>query len=120
MERFNGFVAKDIDEDFGRGEAVYDIYSGDPNLTTTNPCLGTIEKPPFFALPVHMGTLGTKGGPRTNANGQVLHIFGHAIEGLYAAGNVMAGVSGPGYDGGGITIGMGMTWGYIAAKHACG
>ncbi len=120
VERFNGFVAKDIDEDFGRGEAVYDIYSGDPNLTTTNPCLGTIEKPPFFALPVHMGTLGTKGGPRTNANGQVLHIFGHAIEGLYAAGNVMAGVSGPGYDGGGITIGMGMTWGYIAAKHACG
>ena len=119
VERFNGFVKKDVDDDFGRGEGAYDIYSGDPNLKTTNPCLGTIENPPFFALPVHMGTLGTKGGPRTNANGQVLHIFGHAIEGLYAAGNVMAGVSGPGYDGGGITIGMGMTWGYIGAKHAC-
>ena len=119
VQRFNGFVKEDVDLDFGRGEAEYDKYSGDPTLES-NPCLGTIEKPPFFALPVHLGTLGTKGGPRTNANGQVLHVFGHPIEGLYAAGNVMAGVSGPGYDGGGITIGLGMTWGYIAAKHACG
>ncbi len=119
IERFNGFVEDGIDRDFGRGQTVYDRYSGDPTLES-NLCLGTIEKPPFFALPVHMGTLGTKGGPKTNANGQVLHIFGHPIEGLYAAGNVMAGVSGPGYDGGGITIGLGMTWGYIAAKHACG
>lgn len=117
VQRFNGFVKEGVDPDFGRGETAYDRYSGDPTLEP-NPCLGTIEKPPFYALPVHLGTLGTKGGPRTNANGQVLHIFGHPIEGLYAAGNVMAGVSGPGYDGGGITIGLGMTWGYIAAKHA--
>jgi len=119
VQRFNGFVKEGIDHNFGRGETAYDRYSGDPTLKS-NPCLGTIEKPPFYALPVHLGTLGTKGGPKTNANGQVLHIFGHPIEGLYAAGNVMAGVSGPGYDGGGITIGLGMTWGYIAAKHACG
>lgn len=119
VERFNAFVNAGFDRDFGRGETAYDRYSGDPTLDA-NPCLGTIEKPPFYALPVHLGALGTKGGPRTNANGQVLHIFGHPVEGLYAAGNVMAGVSGPGYDGGGITIGLGMTWGYIAAKHACG
>jgi len=119
IKRFNEFVKQDVDEDFKRGEGAYERYCGDPTLET-NPCLGTIEKPPFFALPAHLGTLGTKGGPRTNANGQVLNISGQSFEGLYAAGNVMAGVSGPGYDGGGITIGLGMTWGYIAAKHACG
>ena len=118
VERFNDFTRKGVDLDFGRGEGEYEKYSGDPTIVDANPCLGTIEKPPYYALPVHLGTLGTKGGPRTNANGQVLHIFGHPIEGLYAAGNVMAGVSGPGYDGGGITIGLGMTFGYIAAKHA--
>ncbi|MBM3133386.1 MAG: FAD-dependent oxidoreductase [Chloroflexi bacterium] len=117
VERFNKFAVSGVDPDFGRGETAYDRYCGDPSHKP-NPCLGTIEKPPFYALPVHLGCLGTKGGPRTNANGQVLHVFGHAIEGLYAVGNAMAGVSGPGYCGGGCTIGLGMTWGYIAAKHA--
>ncbi len=86
--------------------------------------MGTIEEPPFYALPVYQGTLGTKGGPRTNASGQVLNVRGTVIPGLYAAGNVMAGVAGPGYHGGGATIGLGMTWGYIcginAAKEAMG
>ena len=36
------------------------------------------------------------------------------IPGLYAAGNVMAGVTGPGYPGAGATIGAGMTFGYLA------
>ncbi|MBM3133303.1 MAG: FAD-binding protein, partial [Chloroflexi bacterium] len=55
-----------------------------------------------------------------NTSGQVMHISGKPIEGLYAAGNVMAGVTGPGYGGAGGTIGPGMTWGYIAARHAAG
>jgi len=119
VDRFNGFAREGVDPDFNRGGTAYDRYCGDPR-NQPNPCLGTIEQPPFYALPVYIGTIGTKGGPRTNADGQVLNAFGEAIEGLYAAGNVMASVSGPAYGGGGFTIGLAMTWGYIAAKHAAG
>jgi succinate dehydrogenase/fumarate reductase flavoprotein subunit len=117
VERFNQFARTGVDEDFKRGQSYYDVANADPNQTPC-PCLGTIEKSPFHALPVYPGTLGTKGGPVVNANGEVMHISGRVIRGLYAAGNVMAGVTGPGYGGAGGTIGPGMTWGYIAAKHA--
>lgn len=117
IEHFNQYAREGIDPDFRRGQSYYDQAVADPT-NTPNPCLGTIEKPPFYALPVYPGALGTKGGPAVNTNGQVLHVSGNAIEGLYAAGNVMAGVTGPGYGGAGGTIGPGMTWGYIAARHA--
>jgi succinate dehydrogenase/fumarate reductase flavoprotein subunit len=120
VARFNGFARDGKDEDFGRGESAYERWLGNPN--TPHPCLGAIEEPPFYALPLHLAAAGTKGGPRTNKQGQVLHVRGHAIPGLYAAGNAMAGVSGPGYYGGGGTIGLAMTWGYIcgidAARYA--
>lgn len=77
-----------------------------------------LKSPPFYALPAYCGTLGTKGGPRTNVDAQVLSVRDKPIAGLYAAGNVMASVAGPGYWGGGGTIGPPMTFGYIAAKHA--
>ena len=80
--------------------------------------MGSIEKPPFYAVPIYCGTLGTKGGPRTNVNAEVMGIDGSVIEGLYAAGNVMASVCGPAYWGGGATVGPGMTFGYIAGRHA--
>ena len=69
-------------------------------------------------MPVHVGSLGTKGGVRVNGDGQVLHVSGQPIDGLYAAGNVMAGISGAGYPGGGATIGIAMTFGYIAGRCA--
>ena len=117
IERFNGFAQKGEDPDFGRGSTAYDRYQGDPN-NKPNESLGPIEKAPFYAFSVVRGALGTKGGPVTDINGQVKHIMGDVVKGLYAAGNVMAGTSGPGYGGAGNTIGAGMTWGFIAAKHA--
>jgi len=42
------------------------------------------------------------------------------VEGLYAAGNVMAGITGPGYPGAGATIGTAMTFGFLAGEHAAG
>ena len=78
----------------------------------------TIERAPFYALPVYQGTLGTKGGPLTDTRGRVLNKNGDVIEGLYAAGNVMASVAGAGYYGGGATIGLAMTWGYICGIDA--
>ena len=116
VSRFNGFARQEKDADFGRGESRYEHWMGDPNAP--HPNLGTLEKPPFYALPIHLAAAGTKGGPRTDKNGRVLNVRGEVIGGLYAAGNAMAGVSGPGYYGGGGTIGLGMTWGYICGINA--
>jgi 3-oxosteroid 1-dehydrogenase len=107
------------DEEYGRGESVYDHFYGDPE-NRPNPNLGTIAKPPFYALEVHAGAIGTKGGARTNERAQVLHVNGQPIPGLYAAGNVMAGVMGPGYPGAGSTIGAAMTFGFLAGRDAAG
>jgi predicted oxidoreductase len=67
---------------------------------------------------VHPGAIGTKGGTRVDTRAQVLHVRGEPIAGLYAAGNVMAGITGPGYPGAGSTIGTAMTFGYIAGRAA--
>ena len=115
VERFNGFVEQGKDLDFGRGDSAYDRFVGDK--TTPHPVLGDIKTPPFYAVQIHPGCLGTKGGPRTNTNAQVLNVRGNVIPGLYAAGNVMAGISGPSYYGGGGTLGTGMTFGYLAGIH---
>lgn len=116
VERFNSLARRGKDDDFGRGESAYERWMGDPN--SPHPNLGTIEQPPFYALSLHVAAAGTKGGPRTNTKGEVLSVRGQPIPGLYAAGNTMAGVSGPGYYGGGGTIGLGMTWGYLCGTNA--
>ncbi|WP_425288572.1 FAD-binding protein [Streptomyces melanosporofaciens] len=72
----------------------------------------------FYAVEVHSGTLGTKGGPRTDAYARVLDVRGKLISGHYAAGNVMAGVSGMFYGGAGGTLGPALTFGYLAGQHA--
>jgi succinate dehydrogenase/fumarate reductase flavoprotein subunit len=48
----------------------------------------------------------------------VLNAQGTAIDGLYAAGNDMHSIMGGIYPAPGITIGPGVTFGYLAAKHA--
>jgi succinate dehydrogenase/fumarate reductase flavoprotein subunit len=115
--RFNRFAESGVDEDFARGTSIYDHFYGDPE-NRPNPNLGTIGRPPFYALEVHAGAIGTKGGARTDERAQVLHVNGRPISGLYAAGNVMAGVTGPGYPGAGSTIGAAMTFGFIAGRDA--
>jgi len=119
VERFNGFAREGVDRDFRRGESVYDHFYGDPEHKP-NPNLGTLEKSPFYALEVHPGAIGTKGGPKIDRDARVLRVDGQPIEGLYAAGNVAAGITGPGYPGAGSTIGVAMTFGFIAGRHAGG
>ncbi len=111
IERWNDAARIGRDEEFGRHGSPID-------LEAPHPSMGTIEQPPFYALPVHPGTLGTKGGAVTNAEGRVVDVRGDVIPGLFAAGNVMAGISGPGYFGGGATIGLAMTWGYLCGINA--
>jgi 3-oxosteroid 1-dehydrogenase len=117
VDRFNGLAVEGVDPDFARGESLYDRFYGDPDQRP-NANLGTIAKKPFYALEVHPGAIGTKGGARVNVDAQVLRVDGVPIPGLYAAGNVMAGVTGAGYPGAGSTIAAAMTFGYLAGRHA--
>jgi succinate dehydrogenase/fumarate reductase flavoprotein subunit len=117
VARFNQFAKDGKDPDFHRGESKYDSYYGDPE-NKPNAGLGPIEQGPFYALPIHSGTLGTKGGPVTDADGRVLSPSGEPIPGLYAAGNAAASIMGPGYPGAGGTLGPAITFGYIAGLHA--
>jgi succinate dehydrogenase/fumarate reductase flavoprotein subunit len=112
--RFNDLARAGRDLDFGRGESAYERYLGDSNAP--HPSLGTVERPPFFALPVHPGAVGTKGGPRTDARARVLRWDGEPVPGLYAAGNAMAAAIGPGTVAGGLTIGSALTFGWIAGR----
>ncbi|MFI1712463.1 FAD-dependent oxidoreductase [Streptomyces litmocidini] len=115
VDRFNGFARAGRDEDFHRGESVYDRYYGDPTLP--NPNLAPLEKGPYYAIPVHPGDIGTKGGLVTDATARVLREDGTPIDGLYASGNVSSAVMGETYPGPGATIGPAMTFSWLAAGH---
>jgi 3-oxosteroid 1-dehydrogenase len=115
QERFNGFARQGRDDDFHRGESPYDNYYGDP--THENPNLGVVEVPPFYAIQVLPGDLGTKGGLVADEEGRVLDEDGAVIGGLYAVGNASAAVMGHSYAGPGATIGSAMIFGYVAVNH---
>jgi succinate dehydrogenase/fumarate reductase flavoprotein subunit len=114
-ERFNRFARNGVDEDFHRGESAYENYYADPSCP--NPNLAPVEHPPFFAIKMVPGDLGTKGGLLTNENAQVLRADGSVIAGLYATGNVSSAVMGHDYAGPGATIGPALTFGYVGAQH---
>ncbi|SHM60564.1 3-oxosteroid 1-dehydrogenase [Cryptosporangium aurantiacum] len=119
VARFNGFASTGKDLDFGRGESAYDRYYGDPRVKP-NPCLAELVKPPFHAVKIVPGDLGTKGGLVTDERSRVLREDGSVIPGLYAAGNTSAQVMGRTYAGPGATLGPAMTSGYLAALDAAG
>ena len=117
VDRFNGFVANNRDEDFHRGERAYDAWLGDeyhkPSAT-----LGAIAQAPFYAVPVVPGDVGTYGGVVTDDKARVLREDGTVIPGLYATGVSTASVMGPVYPGAGASVGPSFVWGFVAAEHA--
>ena len=117
VQRFNGFVRKGHDDDFGRGDDTWDHWVGDWTLPAPMSCLGQIDEAPFYAIEMEAGVNGTCGGPRANANAQVIDWKDRPIEGLYVCSNTMAAVTAGHYGGGGGTLGPGMTFGYIAGRH---
>lgn len=110
VERFNAYAAEGVDPDFHRGR-----YGFGPS---PEPKPAPLITPPFYAIPVHAGAIGTKGGPRINRHGQVLRATGGVIPSLYAAGNAAAGIFGQAYPGGGGTIGPALVFGFLAGKAA--
>jgi hypothetical protein len=100
VERFNRHAAAATDPDFRRGEYAYDLFVGDGSAP--HPTLHPLDTPPFFAVEILPGCLGTKGGARTDSDGRVQHADGRGVlRGLYAAGNAAASPFGYGYPGAG-------------------
>ncbi|MDD4897045.1 MAG: FAD-binding protein [Atribacterota bacterium] len=70
--RFNNFCKNGKDLDFGRDKST----------------MGTIDKPPFYAIPLYIGGPNTEGGLLADDNRQVLDWKGKPIKGLYCAGEI--------------------------------
>ncbi|EON16862.1 3-oxosteroid 1-dehydrogenase [Cupriavidus sp. GA3-3] len=114
VARMNHYAATGVDEEFGKGDNLFDTYYSDPAVRP-NPCLAPIGKAPFYAVRIDAGDIGTKGGLVTDASARVLRDDGSAIAGLFAIGNTSASMMGTSYPGAGSTLGPAMTFGFIAA-----
>jgi len=119
LARYNEGARNGTDPEFGRGGDAYQRYLGDADHTP-NPCVAPIEHPPFYAVAVHPGDLGTAAGLLTDENARVLDGAGRPIDNLYACGNDMSSIMNGAYPGPGITLGPALTFGYLAAKHMAG
>jgi len=118
IARFNQNASAGHDPEFHRGKSAYDTFNGDQSLPGIEATLGPLSQGPFHAIKIEQGSLGTNGGPKTDARGRVLAQRGGVIEGLWAAGNVMAAPTGLVYGGAGGTIGPALTFGWIAGRDA--
>jgi len=107
VARYNEHAARGEDPDFRRHE----VGLMGPGS------VAPIEQPPFYAVEIYPGTLGTNGGPQVDRNGQVRRLGGGLVEGLYAAGNTAANVFGWAYPSGGGTLGNGLVFGFLAGRH---
>ncbi len=113
--RYNSLVGQGADTDFGKGSTAYNRYLGDP-AHKPNPCLGPLDKAPFYAVQVVAGDIGTACGIQTNERAQPLRSDGQPIPGLYVVGNDMQSVMGGAYPGPGITLGPALTFGWVAGN----
>ena len=78
LERYNGFVEKQHDEDFGRTTALR----------------APINEGPFHAIQIAPGVHHTMGGVTINTETEVLNTEQQVIPGAYAAGEVVGGIHG--------------------------
>ena len=130
IKRFNGFALSGKDEDFQRGEAAYDsewhqVFSpmkadsgwpaNEGPSITMHPFR---DEGPYYAMILAAGALDTCGGPAIDSSARVLDTGDKPIPGLYGVGNCIASPSGEAYWGAGHTLGLSMTFGFIAANAA--
>lgn len=119
VAEWNAMMAEGRDTDFGRGDSAYDLWAGDADLRGSRAAtLGPLDEPPYYAIPLHSGTLGTCGGPAITVEGAVLDTSGRTIPGLFAAGNVAEAPTGAAYGGAGGTLGPIVTFARRAGRAA--
>lgn len=119
VSAFNGYAHAGADPEFNRGASAYNKVQGAADHQP-NPSLGALEKAPFYAVKLVPGSLGTFAGIKTTAAGQALTADGSILPGLFAVGNDMASIMGGNYPSGGITLGPGMTFGYVIGRILAG
>ena len=83
-----------------------------PKILTGN----TVEKAPFYAVPITVTIHHTMGGLKINEKTQVLDTKGRVIPGLYAAGEVTGGVHGSNRLGRNALTDL-LVFGHIAGQH---
>ena len=116
IDHWNDMAAQGRDQDFHRGELPYDRFMGD-QFRDGHPNIEKLE-PPFQAVRVHPGCLGSNMGPVIDENGRVQLENGAVVDGLYAAGNAAASIFANKYPGAGGTLGPATVFGYRAGSHA--
>jgi len=119
LGKYNRHAESGSDPDFCKGENAYNRFYGDPDVRP-NPCVAPLAAPPFYAIRLFIGDLGTYAGIATNERAQALDENRRPIGGLYAAGNDALSIMGGAYPGPGITLGPAMTFGWIAGRHLAG
>jgi fumarate reductase flavoprotein subunit len=101
LERYNVFVEKQHDADFGRTTALrHPIHEG-----------------PFYAIRIAPGVHHTMGGVTINADTKVLDVKGNVIQGVFAAGEVAGGLHGRNRIGGNAVADI-IVFGIMAGRHA--
>ncbi|SAK73206.1 3-oxosteroid 1-dehydrogenase [Caballeronia temeraria] len=118
VARMNRYAQTGVDADFQRGTTDYQNANGDANWTGPNKCLGPIGQAPFYAVRLYPGDIGAATGLVVDTDARVLNRDDRPIGGLYACGNDAQSVMGGVYPGPGITLGPGLAFGYLAARHA--
>ncbi len=118
VDQINRCAEEGVDPHFHRGETAYQQNLGDPLWAGKNPNLGPLKTGPFYAIRLYPGDIGASTGMATNEHAQVLAADGAPIAGLYAVGNDMHSIMGGTYPAPGITIGPGLVFARIAARHA--
>jgi 3-oxosteroid 1-dehydrogenase len=122
VERFDGYARDGHDPDFGRGEHPIDRWAHGPPAADNDLPNATMhplgERGPYSAVALVGCAFEGKAGPRVDANARLMSPAGEPIEGLYGAGNCIAGVLGESYAGGGASLGPAVVFGYIAGRHA--
>jgi succinate dehydrogenase/fumarate reductase flavoprotein subunit len=116
VAEYNDHARRGEDPLFGKGSTAYNRFLGDPGHQP-NPCVAPIDAAPFYAVKVLPANIGTYAGLKTDQYARVLSEQGQPVTGLYAAGCDAVSIMGGNYPGGGINLGPGMTFGFIAARH---
>jgi hypothetical protein len=118
VEKLNRYAQTGTDPDFQRGVTAYSQNMGDPVRGGKNPNIGPLSQAPYYAVRLYPGDIGAATGFATDADACVLGENQQPVGGLYAVGNDMHSIMGGTYPGPGITLGPGLVFGYLAARHA--
>ena len=117
LARMSSYGKTGVDTDFARGTTVYERANGDP-AHGPNPSLGALDTPPFYAIRLWPGDIGSATGLVGDEHGRLLRRDGSVIEGLYACGNDLQSIMGGAYPGPGITIGPAIVFGALSGRHS--